>query len=86
MLSTLTLDPLRSAHFLVRFVFVSRGSMSVSRQLRTYLSPNPTLTLTYGQLTIAELGEGRAGGGGRCVIAQILTLIRLVVNVPTNNP
>ena len=84
MLSTLTLDPLRSAHFLVRFVFVSRGSMSVSRQLRTYLSPNPTLTLTYDQLTIAEMGEGR--GGGRCVIAQILTLIRLVVNVPTNNP
>ena len=79
MLSTLTLDPLRSAHFLVRFVFVSRGSMSVSRQLRTYLSPNPTLTLTCDQLTVAGLGEE----GGKC---QILTLIRLVVNVPANNP
>lgn len=35
-----------------------RGSMSVSKQLRTYSTPNPTLTLTCDQLNVAGLGEG----------------------------
>ena len=34
------------------------GSVSVSGQLPTYPSPNPTLTLTCYQLTVVELGEG----------------------------
>ena len=34
------------------------GSISVSGQLPTYLSPNPTVTLTCCQLTAVELGEG----------------------------
>ena len=34
------------------------GSISVSGQLLTYPSPNPTLTLTCHQLTIVGLGEG----------------------------
>ena len=34
------------------------GSISVSGQLPTYPSPNPTLTLTCCQLTVVELGEG----------------------------
>ena len=34
------------------------GSISVSGQLPTHPSPNPTLTLTCCQLTIVELGEG----------------------------
>ena len=34
------------------------GSISVSEQLPTYPSPNPTLTLTCYQLTVVELGEG----------------------------
>ena len=34
------------------------GSISVSRQLPTYPSLNPTLTLTCYQLTVVELGEG----------------------------
>ena len=33
-------------------------SISVSGQLPTYPSPNPTLTLTRYQLTVVELGEG----------------------------
>ena len=33
-------------------------SISVSGQLPTYPSPNPTLTLTCCQLTVVELGEG----------------------------
>ena len=36
----------------------SVGSISVSGQLPTYPSPNPTLTLTCYQLTVVELGEG----------------------------
>ena len=36
----------------------SCGSISVSGQLPTYPSPNPTLTLTCYQLTVVELGEG----------------------------
>ena len=35
-----------------------KGSISVSEQLPTYPSPNPTLTLTCYQLTVVELGEG----------------------------
>ena len=34
------------------------GSISVSGQLPTYPSLNPTLTLIYYQLTVVELGEG----------------------------
>ena len=34
------------------------GSTSVSGQLPTYPSPNPTLTLTCYQLTVLGLGEG----------------------------
>ena len=37
------------------------GSISVSRQLSTYPSPNPTLTLTCYQLTLVELREGHVG-------------------------
>ena len=37
------------------------GSISVSGQLPTYPSPNPTLTLTCCQLTVVELGEGWVG-------------------------
>ena len=36
----------------------SYRSISVSGQLPTYPSPNPTLTLTCYQLTVFELGEG----------------------------
>ena len=36
----------------------SYRSISVSGQLPTYPSPNPTLTLTCYQLTVVELGEG----------------------------
>ena len=36
----------------------SYRSISVSGQLPTYPSPDPTLTLTCYQLTIVELGEG----------------------------
>ena len=43
------------------------GSISVSGQLRTYPSPNPTVTLTYYDMS----GLGR----GRCAVAQILILI-----------
>ena len=46
------------------------GSISVSGQLPTYPSPNPTLTLTCYQLIIFELGEGR------WAVAQILILIQ----------
>lgn len=35
------------------------GSMSVSEQLHTYLSPNLTFTLSCYQLIIAGLGEGQ---------------------------
>ena len=34
------------------------GSISVSGQLPTYPSPNPTLTLNCYQLTVVGLGEG----------------------------
>ena len=37
------------------------GSISVSRQLPTYPSLNPTLTLTCYQSTVVELGEGYVG-------------------------
>ena len=36
---------------------VKIGSMSVSDQLSTYPSPNPTLILNCYQLTVVELGE-----------------------------
>ena len=36
-------------------------SVSVSGQLPTYPSPNPTLTLTCHQLTVVGLGEGWVG-------------------------
>ena len=36
-------------------------SMSVSEQLPTYPSPNPTLTLSCCQLTVVGLGEGWVG-------------------------
>ena len=42
----------------VRINKKKNGSISVSRQLPTYLSPNSTLTLTCYQLTLVELGEG----------------------------
>ena len=34
------------------------GSMSVSKQLPPYPSPNPTLTLDCYQLTVVVFGEG----------------------------
>ena len=34
------------------------GSMLVSDQLRTYLSPNPELNLTCYQFSVVGLGEG----------------------------
>ena len=37
------------------------GSISVSGQLPTYPSLNPTLTSTCYQLTVVELGEGKVG-------------------------
>ena len=37
------------------------GSISVSGQLRTYPSPNPTFTLTCYQFTVVGLGEGWVG-------------------------
>ena len=37
------------------------GSISVSGQLPTYPSPNPTLTLNCCQLIVVELGEGWVG-------------------------
>ena len=43
-------------HFLILVTIL--GSISVSWQLPTYPSPNPTLTLTCSQLTVVELGEG----------------------------
>ena len=43
-------------HFLILVTIL--GSISVSGQLPTYPSPNPTLTLTCSQLTVVELGEG----------------------------
>ena len=46
------------------------GLLSVSGQLPTYPSPNPTLTLTCYQSTVVELGRGR------WAVAQILILIQ----------
>ena len=40
------------------FLDTNCGSTSVSGQLPTYPSPNPTLTLTCCQLTVVEFGEG----------------------------
>ena len=40
------------------WIIKNTGSISVSGQLPTYPSPNPTLTLTCYQLTVVELGEG----------------------------
>ena len=37
------------------------GSISVSGQLPTYPSPNPTLTSNCCQLTVVDLGEGQVG-------------------------
>ena len=39
-------------------IVTKKGSISVSGQLLTYPSPNPTLTLSCYQLTVVELGEG----------------------------
>ena len=47
------------------------GSISVSGQLRTYPSPNPTVTLTY----ILTYNKMLRYGRGRCAVAQILILI-----------
>ena len=53
------------------------GSISVSGQLPTYPSPNPTLTLNCCQLTVVELGEGR------WAVVQILILIHWInISVP----
>ena len=41
--------------------YLPPGSISVSGQLPTYPSLNPTLTLTCYQLTVVELGEGWVG-------------------------
>ena len=49
--------PIQGGVVIVLLVF-SCGSISVSGQLPTYPSPNPTLTLTCYQLTVFELGEG----------------------------
>ena len=48
------------------------GSMSISEQLRTYPFPNPLLTLTYYQLTVVGLGEGR------CAVAKIPTVHQIL--------
>ena len=47
------------------------GSMLVSEHLRTYPSPNPTLTLICRQLAVLWFGGGR----GKGAVAKILTLI-----------
>ena len=44
-----------SSLYVMKSIF---GSISVSGQLPTYPSPNPTLTLTCYQLTVLGLGEG----------------------------
>ena len=43
--------------------------INVSELLRTYPSPNPTLTLSCSQLIVVGLGRGR------CAVAEVLTLI-----------
>ena len=43
---------------LVHLYHVQTRSVSVSKKLRSYPSTNPTLTLTYYQLTVVGLGEG----------------------------
>ena len=49
----------RNYHKLVfEYGYFNAGSISVSGQLPTYPSPNPTLTLTCHQLTVVGLGEG----------------------------
>ena len=45
--------------------------MLVSEHLRTYPSPNPTLTRTFCQLVVVGFGGGR----GKGAVAKILTLI-----------
>ena len=55
---------------LVQYGTEQYGLISVSGQLLTYPSPNPTLTLTCYQLTLVELG------GGRWAVVQILILIQ----------
>ena len=49
-----------TSKFFILQLFLSwiSGSISVSGQLPTYPSPNPTLTLTCNQLTVIRLGEG----------------------------
>ena len=42
-------------------ILILMGSISVSGQLPTYPSPNPTLILTCYQLTVVEFGEGKVG-------------------------
>ena len=46
---------------IIHFYYWELGSISVSGQLPTYPSPNPTLTLACYQLTVVELGEGEVG-------------------------
>ena len=53
-----TLAPFSCFHFSPSRFTRSEGSILVSEQLRTYPSPNATLTLTYYYLTIVGLGEG----------------------------
>ena len=55
-----TVDQLLSHKMAKEFLWKYRveESISVSEQLPTYPSPNPTLTLTCYQLTVVELGEG----------------------------
>ena len=49
--------------------FENNGSIPESKGLHTIPSPNRTLILHCYQLTVV-------GGGGRCAIAQTLTLIQ----------
>ena len=52
---------LASLYSLRLSVHSKSGSISVSGQLPTFPSPNPTLALTCCQLTVVELGEGQVG-------------------------
>ena len=45
-------------------------SISISQRLRTYPSPNPTVTLTCFPLTVVEL---KRGGGGRCAYFFVIS-------------
>ena len=52
------IDAVNKNDFMIKESKNYAGSISISGQLPTYPSPNPTLTLACYQLTVVELGEG----------------------------